>query len=321
MFLNYEAKHMDGVIKLWNKAAVKDGYKELNEESFIEIFLSNPYFKTENTFVLIDDEVCGFACGCTGLDLPLGETSGYITCIILSPEKQNSANFKEMLSLLENSFIKQGKKQSEILFFNPIMLPWYIPDTPKHEHNNAPGAFVNSWYHKELLLQGYFERTRECAMYLNLSGFEIPQEIKVKELAAQEKGYEVCLFDINRHSGVAEMLKDLGNPLWEKEIEHCTSNNIPVVVAANDNKTVGFAGPVIRQKSGRGYFTGIGVHPQHEGKGLGNILFFKLCEAFGEIGAEYMSLYTGAENPAIKIYKKAGFVTVKEFAVMRKVLA
>ncbi|WP_332310194.1 GNAT family N-acetyltransferase [Paenibacillus sp. P22] len=63
-----------------------------------------------------------------------------------------------------------------------------------------------------------------------------------------------------------------------------------------------------------------GVEPSHEGHGLGTILFFRLCEAFRSAGAEYMSLYTGSGNPALRIYEKAGFRTVKEFAVMRKEL-
>lgn len=62
----------------------------------------------------------------------------------------------------------------------------------------------------------------------------------------------------------------------------------------------------------------IGVHPEHEGHGLGTILFFKLCEAFKAIGTDYMSLYTGSTNPAIRIYEKAGFRTVKRFSIMRR---
>jgi ribosomal protein S18 acetylase RimI-like enzyme len=115
-----------------------------------------------------------------------------------------------------------------------------------------------------------------------------------------------------------EMLAGFDNPLWKREISHCAANGVPVVVAAHAGKAVGFAGPVIRQDNGRGYFAGIGVLPEHEGHGLGSILFFKLCEAFRSIGTEYMSLYTGNSNPAIRIYEKAGFRTVKQFAVMRR---
>lgn len=319
MIVNYTDQYIDGIIDLWNRTAVKDDYKELTRDRFQDIFINNPYFDPEGTFVLIDEgTVTGFACGCVGRDLPLGEKSGYITCIILSQGMQEQQRFSFLLEKLEQYFVQNGKQQSEVLFFNPMLLPWYIPNTPKHEHNNAPGAPVGSYYHTFLLQNGYVERARECAMYLNLDGFSVSDYMKKKEQESIRDGYEVTLFDASRHFGVKKMLNGFDNPLWQKEITDCTKNGVPVVVAAKQNEVVGFAGPVIRQPTGRGYFSGIGVHPQHEGHGLGSVLFFKLCEAFQGIGTDYMSLYTGVENPAMRIYKHAGFVPVKEFAVMRK---
>ena len=320
MIVNYDDKYTDDIIKLWNTVAVKDGYVELCHKRFENIFKNSPYFKSENAFILYDNGVAGFACGCTGYDLPLGETSGYITCIILSPEMQTISNFSRLTKALEASFKKLGKKQSEVLFFNPMMLPWYIPNTPKHQHNNAPGAPVDSYFYKLLLQDGYLERTRECAMYLNLSSFELPKDILEKQRDLLCLSYEVELFDKLRHLGVVEMLRGLDNPLWQREITECSKNGTPFIIAAYDRVVVGFAGPVIRQKTGRGYFTGIGVLSEHAGHGLGSVLFFKLCEAFKNNKVEYMSLYTGLVNPAIKIYKKAGFIPVREFAVMRKEL-
>lgn len=322
MIMTWDNHYSQEVIALWNEEAVKEGYKELTLESFEGIFLSSPYFDREAAFVLIEEgKVEGFACGCTGDDLPLGDVAGYITCIVLSSNYQTSENYSLMLEALERRFQQVGKKQSEVLFFNPMQLPWYIPDTPKHEHNNAPGLPVGSKVYEFLLGQGYVERTQECAMYLNLSDFNMPDEIRQKEDKAAADGYEVELFQSGKHFGVEEMLTALNNPLWQKEITKSTTDGVPVVIAAHHGKVVGFAGPVIRSESGRGYFTGIGVQPDHEGHGLGSILFFKLCEAFGMVQAEYMSLYTGVSNPAIRIYEKAGFKKVKYFSIMRKEFA
>ncbi|SEC11690.1 GNAT family N-acetyltransferase [Paenibacillus sp. GP183] len=312
-------QYVNQVIALWNEEAVKESYKELSAQSFEAIFLSNPYFDKENTFVLLErDQVIGFACGCTGDDLPLGDLAGYITCIVLSSDWRTDENYRMLLDVLEHRFQQKGKKQADILFFNPIKLPWYIPDTPNHEHNNAPGLPVDSPVYAFLLSQGYKERVQESGMYLNLAGFAIPDDNRAKEEKAVADGYKVELFDPGKHYGVDDMLSGLNNLLWQKEIAECTADGVPVVIAAHQGKAVGFAGPVIRQENGRGYFTGIGVHPDHEGHGLGSILFFKLCEAFEAIGTEYMSLYTGVSNPAIRIYEKAGFKTIKYFSVMRR---
>lgn len=319
MIAHFDAKYTDGVISLWNEVAVRDGYCEMDRRRFVSVFTGNPYFRAENTFVMAEeDAVYGFACGCTGDDLPLGADTGYITCILLADPARSDGNFSLLLGRLEESFRRQGKKQADVLFFNPMMLPWYIPGTPGHLHNNAPGAMTESFFHLSLLRNGYRERARECAMYLNLSRFSIPPAIDEKERAAARAGYEVAPFDPARHSGVEPMLRTLGNPVWRQEITRCMQTGVPVLVAAKGGETVGFAGPVVREESGRGYFTGIGVVPAHEGKGLGSVLFFRLCRALRDVGADYMSLFTGVINPAIRIYRSAGFMPVREFAVLRR---
>ncbi len=321
MIENFNRKDKQAVIDLWNINATKIGYKELNEVSFDEIFLKHPNFNSNQAFVVRkEDRLVGFACGCMGEELPLGKTSGYLTCIILEEQEESGECYAQLLGKIEETFRQAGKAQSEVLFFNPMMLPWYIRGTDKHEHNNAPGVFKNSRLYQELLANGYMERATEQAMYLNLEEFKIPDKIKEKEARASLSGYEVALFQKETHTEVAVMLDQLDNPLWKKEILTCCEEEIPVLVAAKNGKVVGFAGPMIRQPNGRGYFTGIGVVKEHEGHGLGTILFYKLCQEEKEVGAAYMSLYTGADNPAGKIYTQAGFVTVEEFAVMRKML-
>jgi ribosomal protein S18 acetylase RimI-like enzyme len=321
MIVSYKDEDTKDVISLWNEVATGIGYKELDENTFAEIFSHNPYFNPKQALLLKNDGVlAGFACGCMGNELPLGNISGYITCVLLKEPYESTENYQLLLTKLEESFSKAGKTQSELLFFNPMMLPWYIKGTNHHEHNNAPGVFKDSRLYQELLGFGYVERATENAMYLNLSEFSIPGLIREKEEKAGLSGYEVALFDHDRHRNVAAMLTKLQNPLWEKEILQATKDEIPVLIAAMDGEVVGFAGPILRQKSGRGYFTGIGVVPEHEGHGLGNLLFYKLCEEEKRAGAEYMSLYTGSENPAGRIYQQAGFHTVQQFAIMRKML-
>lgn len=322
MLKTWENRYLHGVMALWNREAVKDGYKELTEAEFAGIFTDNPYFDPEGAFVWLDQDqaVQGFACGCTGDDLPLGPVAGYITCVIASEEYQKEEYLLRMIGQLEQYFRRKGKKQAELLFFNPIRLPWYIPGTPQHEHNNAPGVPVDGKLYPVLLGLGYVERSREIAMYLKLDAFAVPPDVLAKEAEANRLGYRMELFDPKRHSGVEEMLLGFDNPQWQQQIPAYLSEGIPVVIAACEGKAVGFAGPVIRQENGRAFFAGIGVHPDHEGHGLGSVLFFRLCEAFKQRDTVYMSLFTGRTNPALGIYEKAGFRQVREFAVMRKEL-
>jgi len=320
MIATWDDRFIAGTVELWNKEAVRDGYKRLTEDGFAALFLLNPYFDREATFVMLDEEghVHGFACGCSGDDLPLGKEAGYMTCIVLDKAVQNDSSYKLMVEALESRFQRLGKKQADCLFFNPMMLPWVIPETDGHEHNNAPGVPEGSGLHDFMLRDGYVERAQECGMYMSLAEFAIPEEIRAKVGKAEEEGYRVELLDLSKHGGLEEMLDGLGNPLWREQIPNYAAQGTPVMIAAYQGHAAGFAGPIIREPSGRAFFIGIGVHPQHEGHGLGSILFFKMCEAFRQIGADYMSLFTGSTNPAKRIYEKAGFQTVKRFAIMRR---
>ncbi|MDQ6418770.1 GNAT family N-acetyltransferase [Paenibacillus sp. LHD-117] len=321
MIATWNDRYTLEVIALWNEAAVKDGYKEMTEESFAGIVTGNAYFDPLSTFVWLEEgRVVGFACGCTGDDLPLGDVAGYVTCVVMAQGHEDAEKADAMIAALETRFAELGKKQADTLFFNPMHLPWYIPDTAGHEHNNAPGVPTGSLLHEALTRRGYVERAIQCAMYLQLGSFEVPESILAKEEKAAASGYRVEMLDAERHVGVGEMLDALGNPLWRKEIGRSFEDGTPVVIAARHGRAVGFAGPVVRQANGRGYFAGIGVHPEHEGHGLGSSLFFRLCEAFQSIGTDYMSLYTGSNNPALRIYERAGFRTAKTFATMRREL-
>jgi len=72
------------------------------------------------------------------------------------------------------------------------------------------------------------------------------------------------------------------------------------------------------QPSGRGFFLGIGIHSDYRGVGAGKALFAALCKGLKGIGASFMTLFTGEENPARNIYEAAGFKIVKSWVVMRK---
>ncbi|MDN4069088.1 GNAT family N-acetyltransferase [Paenibacillus vini] len=326
MIKTWEHRYIPETLELWNREAVKDGYKEYSEETFSELILENKYFDPESVFLLFDEDerLMGFAIGCTGADLPLGAEAGYITCMVSEGKEAEGDSFEEnftlLLEALETRFRLLGKTQADVLFFNPMMLPWYIPDTPGHEHNNAPGVPVGCRMHEFLLRSGYVERAIECGMYLRLDDFAIPETITLKARKAEAEGYRVGVYDPSVHKGMEEMLDSLGNPLWRKQIPEYAADGAPLIIVENSGILAGFAGPVIRQANGRAFFAGIGVHPHHEGHGLGTVLFFNMCEAFRLVSAEYISLFTGSENPAKSIYEKAGFRTVKSFAVMRREL-
>lgn len=319
MIRNFRPEDAQALYALWNTAGREMGFAPLNEEKFDKLLLRHPYFSPEFTFVLEEGrKVLGFVNGCTGDAIPRGRERGYVSCLILAPEADNADNTALLLHALEQAFRAAGRQYSAVTFFNPIHLPWIIPGTEGHQHNNAPGIAVDLPLHSRMLTLGYREATRENAMYLDLKDFSLPERVAEKEKAMAFQGYTVARYDETIHQGLTEMLDALANPVWAEEIPASAKQGMEVLVGLQGNRVAGFTGPIYPEETGRGYFTGLGVAPEFEHHGLGSLLFYRLCQREKETGAEYMSLFTGADNPARNIYLGAGFRVCRSFGVMLK---
>lgn len=321
MIRNYIPADALRLLKLWNTAGVQMGFATLSEEKFRYLLLEHPEFSADYTFVLEQQgEILGFVNGCTGDHIPRGDVRGYVSCLILSEDADTEENTLLLLNALEDAFRKAGRIHAAVTFFNPIRLPWVIPGTENHQHNNAPGIATDLPLHGRMLRHGYKEATRECAMYYDLSDFVPPQWIEEKAARMAQKGYTVARYDANVHTGLDEMVESLGNSMWSAEIPAAGKAGMDLLVGLHGNTCAGFTGPVYPEDTGRGYFAGIAVGPKFEKNGLGTLLFYRLLQREKEVGSQYMSLFTGETNHAKQIYLGAGFRIVRTFGVMLKEL-
>lgn len=321
MIRNYLPGDADALLHIWNTAGVRAGFAPLDADDFDKLMLLHPDFSPEFTFVLEEaGEILGFCNGCTGDHIPRGTERGYVSCVLLAEAADNEENTAALLDALENTFRKAGRIHAAVTCFNPIRLPWVIPGTDGHQHNNAPGIAVDIPLYNRMLARGYREGSRERAMYLDLSGYKTPDWIEEKATGMAAHGRTVERYDPDRHTGLEEMVEALGNPMWSAEIPQAGRSGMDLLVALQGNVCAGFTGPVYPEKTGRGYFAGIGVAPQYEKRGFGTLLFYRLLDREKETGAQYMSLFTGEHNHAGQIYIGAGFRVVRRFAVMLKEL-
>ena len=136
------------------------------------------------------------------------------------------------------------------------------------------------------------------------------------------EGIELTLYDPALHHGLPELFDNIRNPGWKAHV--LAHLDLPIVVAVDTNAqglVVGYTGPLsVVGSPGRGNFCGIGVHTDYRGRGIGKPVFCEMCARHRDGGADFMSLYTGEDNPARRIYEAAGFSVVRRFADMRKVL-
>ena len=301
--------------RLWNTAGLQMGYAPLTEGKFRALVTGHPDFWQELTFILEEvGNISGFITGC------ISGGTGYISCLILQATADTAENTARLLDALEEAFRKRGMNRSAVSFFNPMRLPWVIPGTPGHQHNNVPGVAVELPLYDRMLALGYRETSRECALYYDLLHHTTPDWVEERAEAMARRGYTVARYDPGRHVGLEEMLETLGNPQWVSEISAAAESGMDLLVGLKDNVCAGFTGPVYPEETGRGYLSGIAVAPQYERNGLGTLLFYRLLQREKEVGSQYMSIFTGLDNHAKRIYLEAGFRIVRTFAVMHKEL-
>lgn len=321
MIRNYKTEDEAALHSLWNTAGVKQGFAPLSMEKFHKLLTGHPDFSPEYTFVMEKNNgICGFVNGCTGDHIPKGDVRGYFSCLILSAAEDTAENSRLLLEALEYAFRKAGKTYSAATFFNPIRLPWIIPGTKTHQHNNAPGIPLDIPLHDRMLSAGYRESTRECAMYLKLADYKAPHWLPEKTFKMAQAGYTVARYDPAKHRGLQEMVDALNNPMWSAEIPEAGKTGMNLLVGLCGTTCAGFTGPVYPEETGRGYFAGLAVAPQYERRGLGTLLFYRLLQEEKKAGSQYMSLFTGENNPARFIYLGAGFRVVRTFGVLLKEL-
>lgn len=308
---------------LFNRSAQQETvYQTLSEPDFVRTFLTGTDAVTKINLIAKAETgaVAGFASG----SLVQGRDIAYVTFVLVDPVHRRQGIGRQLLAELEKALAAEAKTsivKYQMIFFNPAALTWVVPGTPGHDHPNAPGVDVASDAYIFFKNQGYLDRVFQNSFYLPLDRFVMKPEVQAKKDALPQHELSVCFYDPAKHYGMEELLDNLGSEDWKTEILGNLARpdgGDPVIIAEHKGRAVGFTGPIRVQESGRGYFAGIGVHSEYRQYGLGKVMFSTLCQSLKDIGAQYMTLFTGETNPARRIYQSAGFKIVKTWSDMEK---
>lgn len=308
--------------RLWNTYAEKEfPHKILDEQTFRRLFVEESRDVRKISLVAVEgSEITGFINGvyCGGSD------AAYITFVLVHGNLRRKGIGRALLGKLEQLLCEAGEqriKRFEIVFFNPVNLEWCVPDTEGHDHPNAPGVDVSGPGYLFLKNCGYRDFACQNSYYRKLENFEFPRRMAEQRKVLADSGITVEYYNSQQHNGLNELFDDLGNEQWRNIIIQNVSRpdgGKPVLVVVKDGIVQGFTGPLYVQSSGRGYFAGIGIHTGIRKNGAGKVLFSSLCQGLKDMGAGFMTLFTGESNPARNIYESAGFKIVKTWADMRK---
>lgn len=341
----FEQKDLSAVVALWNEAVERGDvvYKKINEEYYHRKFERDPNYDARYAFVADEEgQVIGFIHGTAKkimLDHETFEnTPGFITCLFVRSDKRRRGVGTALLNRLMDEFRAAGKTKVRCTESNPINLDWTIPGTPGHDHNNTPGIDLDGMAYPFMQKNGFEDYAHEIAMYLDLSTYTPWEGLKAKQEELLAQGIYTGRYDAaNLDYDFDGMCDRVGSDYWRcslrTEIEAWKQNKPnqdnrfipngkvpagprPILVATHDHSIVAFTGPVDKQESGRGWFTGICTDPLFERRGIASVLFNLLMQEFVAEGAAFSTLFTGEDNHAQLIYKRAGFEVRRRFAIM-----
>lgn len=316
-------------LSLWNASCARGEvvYKPLDQARYQALFLDNPHFDGSYDFVAEENgEVIGWISGAEKKIFLPGETRentpGYLTCVFVRPDQRRLGVGSALLRTLEEALRAHGKRSVQSSGNNPINLGWFIPGTPGHDHNNAPGMDVDCMGYGFLLKNGYIDAYREVAMYLNLQNYVCQPEVEAIRQRLKSEGIIAGVYDCAWKCEFDGMCDRVGSEYWRKVLQDETASAHPRVILAGvtDGHMVGFTGPVDKEPSGRGWFTGICVDPLYEKRGIATVIFNDLMREFIKEGALFSTLFTGHDNHAQRLYQRTGFEIKRTFAIMKKSL-
>lgn len=339
---------LPAVVTLWNDAASAGEvvYRPIDEAYFMRKFEGDPNWDPKYCLVAEQDgRAVGFIHGLAKkvfLPKETHETSpGFVTVMFVDRACRRNGIGTALLNALLDAFRQNGKKTAACSDQNPLNIDWIIPGTPGHDHNNAPGVDMESAGYPFFLSQGFVERDREVAMYLNLSDYRWTTDITAIRNRLAREGIFTGRYDPSLDYDYDGMCDRIPSEYWRSsirteieawktgkpttDIRFLPNGKVPdgprpMLVATHEKKIAGFTGPVDRQDSGRGFFTGICTDPLYERRGIATVLFNLLMREFLDEGATFSTLFTGDTNHAQKLYLRTGFRLVRRFAQLSKPL-
>ena len=133
----------------------------------------------------------------------------------------------------------------EVVFYNPVQLPWYIPHGNGDWHPCLPGVDKSSGLYLFLKNRGWRDFATQNVYYRRMSDYEDGPGIAATRERLFSEGIELTLYDPAKHRGLPELFDNIGNPGWKAYV--LAHLDLPVVVAVDrnaDGLVVGYTGPL-----------------------------------------------------------------------------
>lgn len=291
---------------LWNEAAAPESsmYRRMSCEEVADRIAGRAGVPADLLVVARDrGGIAGAALGCSVGLVEKGEAT--LAVLAVAPSHRGCSVGRELLRAFEEEAVKRGCGR--------------IAVSPAANVRFAFGVDPGTFGYRYLWERGFVVFQTHLYMQKELVGEQAPPAVRVaiKELEKERIRIRPAVPDDARALATcARELRDRMVGAFERNA--ASESPLPVLVASRGDEVLGFVGPLSVSPSGVPDFDFIAVSRRARGKGIGTALFTLALEHFARSGARVMELMTDPDNPAQKVYFRAGFGSQRVFACMVK---
>jgi mycothiol synthase len=303
----FEPDDLGPVVSLISRSLTAD---PIASSVFVRKVLLDPNFDARGALVAVDERVVGFVLG-IARKVPLSDQlpdlgKGWITLMAVDAQRQRSGIGSELLRQVEAYLIESGAKSIGVSPYAPNYF------TPGVDVNAYPGAV------EFFLRRGYAEVYRPLSMDTSLLGLRTPEWVAEKENRLASEGVLVLRYEPRHILPVLDFMRREFPGDWERYARDkmlaialgLTSDQM--FVAEDGRKVVGFA----QHEAER--FGPFGSAAEERGRGIGAVLLFKCLQSMRARGF-HNAWFLWTDDKTAKLYREAGFVETRRYAVLRKV--
>ncbi len=311
---NFRREDATEVVNLWNTSLSEDKtnsqwYVEDNllSKEKLEKIVSNPNFDWRGAFVAYDgQQMIGFGRGVVKKiksykDEELEDLPGYLEGLVVEPSFRRRGIGTQMLQNIESYIKAEGKDTIRISCYHPAIVGICIlPETPEY---------------KFLLKRGFKPEARAMKLKLIFENFVLRNKIIETRERLKQEGIEIKYYKDQYKDSFSKLMEKHFQGWWYDSYRPNLERDkpLPVLIAVDKDRVVGFIGFVTIGKNKRAGFTP-GVDPEYRRRGIGKVLVNLWAKEVKEMGGEESLISTGmGYHPAQRIYSDMGYKKLGEF--------
>lgn len=305
----YRGADEPALLDIWHESMAHD---RIDEARFRTKVLLDPNFQPANLPVAsIDGRLAGFALAMTR-QVPqflqgLEPESAWLTAFGVRPDARRQGVGRALFKYLIDRMAGQGRRHIDI-----------SPYTPNYF---TPGVDIEAYPDTLAFLHtlGFETLYHAISMGANLTGYRIvPEVTELEQRLEREDGIIVAPVTAADLPDLMPFIVEHFGWDWFRHaqvylLEYFGGSAEPIcfLVARRRGEIVGYC----QQRGER--FGPFGVHPAYRGRGIGRVLLFRCLARMSALHIYYAYFLWTSERTA-RLYRLAGFETMRKFAVLRK---